>query len=200
MTKRQISFFIGGGGICQAIWILFAFPKLQRHYGTGGVLRGCLLTWPIFFAAAPIPSYFLRQGWTIGFWVFAPILQIVGSGIAMGFSASFPPTHSRLSPLPILNANFYLAGVQLALNDISPSSATLGTLNGVALTMTAAIRTIGPALFTSIFAAGARTQFLSGYLVWAILVPLAALGSVAVRYLPEKAEGKMKADNETEDE
>jgi hypothetical protein len=66
--------------------------------------------------------------------------------------------------------------------------------------MTAGIRTVGPALFTSLFAAGAKTQFLSGYLVWAVLVTLAALGSVAVRYLPEKAEGKLKADDEGEDD
>jgi len=92
------------------------------------------------------------------------------------------------------------AGVQLALNDISPSPSTLGTLNGVALTMTAGIRTVGPALFTSLFAAGARTQFLNGYLVWVVLVTIAALGSVAVRYLPEKAEGKLKDDDEGEDE
>ena len=86
------------------------------------------------------------------------------------------------------------------MNDISPSPTTLGTLNGVALTMTAGIRTVGPALFTSLFAVGAKTQFLNGYLVWVILVAIAALGSVAVRYLPEKAEGKLKDDNEGDEE
>ncbi|PMD30438.1 MFS general substrate transporter [Hyaloscypha variabilis F] len=177
LTPQQISFFIGGIGVSQAIWLLFAFPILQRRYGTGGVLRGCLFMWPIFFAAAPVCNYFLRQGWTTAFWITAPVLQIGGSGVAMGFT-----------------------GVQLALNDISPSPSTLGTLNGVALTMTAGIRTVGPALFTSLFAAGARTQFLNGYLVWVVLVTIAALGSVAVRYLPEKAEGKLKDDDEGEDE
>lgn len=62
--------------------------------------------------------------------------------------------------------------------------------------MTAGIRTIGPALFTSLFAADAKTQFLGGYLVWAVLATLAFLGSVAVTYLPEKAEGKWKANDE----
>jgi hypothetical protein len=97
-------------------------------------------------------------------------------------------------------ANFFLAGVQLALNDISPSPSTLGTLNGVALTMTAAIRTVGPAIFTSLFATGARTQFLNGYLVWVVLMGIAIAGSAAVRYLPEKAEGKLKDNDESEDE
>ncbi|KAE9372585.1 MFS general substrate transporter [Stipitochalara longipes BDJ] len=177
LTPRQISFFIGGIGISQAIWLLFAFPILQRRYGTGGVLRGCLFMWPIFFATCPVCNLFLRRGWTTAFWIIAPLLQIGGSGVAMGFT-----------------------GVQLALNDISPSPSTLGTLNGVALTMTAAIRTVGPALFTSLFATGANTQFLNGYLVWVVLVAIGVLGSVIVRYLPEKAEGKLKDDDEGEDE
>lgn len=84
------------------------------------------------------------------------------------------------------------AAVQLALNDISPSQQSLGTLNGIALTLTAAIRTVGPATFTSLFAVGARSQFLNGYLVWAVLILVGLLGSVCVRYFPEKAEGKVK--------
>jgi len=66
--------------------------------------------------------------------------------------------------------------------------------------MTAGIRTFGPVLFTSLFAVGAKTQILDGYLVWVVLVTIAVLGSVAVRYLPEKAEGKLKDDDEGEDE
>jgi hypothetical protein len=195
-SPRQISFFIGGGGLAQAIWLLFAFPMLQRRYGTGAVLRGCLSVWPIFFASAPLCNMFLRNGWTTGFWIIAPVLQIGGSGVAMAFS-NFPFTYTFF-PLSYLTS--FLAGVQLALNDISPSPSTLGTLNGVALTMTAGIRTVGPAIFTSLFATGARTQILNGYLVWVVLISVAIAGSAAVRYLPEKAEGKLKDVNEGEDE
>ena len=73
-------------GVSQAIWLLFVFPPLQRKIGTGDVLRLCLYAWPIFFAAAPICNAFLRKGWTTAFWIVAPILQIGGSGVAMGFS------------------------------------------------------------------------------------------------------------------
>jgi hypothetical protein len=85
-SPRQISFFIGGGGLAQAIWLLFAFPFLQRRYGTGAVLRGCLSVWPIFFASAPLCNMFLRNGWTTCFWIIAPVFQIGGSGVAMAFS------------------------------------------------------------------------------------------------------------------
>ena len=82
----QISLFLGGIGISQALWLLIAFPILQHRYGTGGVLRGCLYAWPIFFASSPICNMFLRKGWTTAFWVTAPTLQFAGTGVAMAFS------------------------------------------------------------------------------------------------------------------
>ena len=84
------------------------------------------------------------------------------------------------------------AASQLALNDIAPSHATLGTLNAIALAVVAGIRAFAPVLFTSIFAAGVKTQFLWGYLVWAVLVALTLVLMVALRWLPAKAEGKLK--------
>jgi len=84
------------------------------------------------------------------------------------------------------------AAVQLALNDIAPSPQTLGTLNALALTLVSGLRAVAPALFASIFATGARTQILDGYLVWYVLVLLALALTVTVRWLPEKAEGKLK--------
>ncbi|TVY80317.1 Efflux pump azaK [Lachnellula suecica] len=168
-STLQNSAFLAAVGISQSIWLLFIFPPLQRKFGTGGILRGCLYAWPIFFASAPIANLFLRKGWTTAFWILTPILQIGGSGVAMAFTA-----------------------VQLALNDVAPSHETLGTLNGIALTLVSGIRTVGPAIFTSIFAVGSESQILYGYLVWVVLVAVALLGLIPLHYLPEKAEGKLK--------
>ncbi|TVY87934.1 Efflux pump [Lachnellula willkommii] len=168
-TPLQNAAFIAGIGVSQSLWLLFVFPPLQHKIGTGGVLRLCLYAWPIFFISAPVCNAFLRNGWTTAFWVVAPIVQIGGSGVAMAFT-----------------------GVQLALNDIAPSQQSLGTLNAIALTMTSGIRTVGPAAFTSLFAAGAKTQFFHGYLVWVVLVLVGLLGLIPLAYLPEKAEGKLK--------
>lgn len=90
------------------------------------------------------------------------------------------------------------AAIQLALNDIAPTHATLGTLNAIALTLVSAIRAFAPALFSSIFATGVRLDFLDGYLVWLILVTLALGYTVAIRWLPEKAEGKLKGEGNDE--
>jgi len=86
--------------------------------------------------------------------------------------------------------------VQLALNDIAPTHSTLGTLNAVALTLVSGIRTIGPALFASIFATGIKTQILNGYLVWLVLVLIVLPGTIGIRWLPKKAEGKIADDEE----
>jgi hypothetical protein len=91
-----------------------------------------------------------------------------------------------------------LAGVQLALNDIAPSPTTLGTLNALALTLVSGIRAVAPALFASLYATGARTQIFYGYLAWVVLVVIGLGYTVAVRWLPKKAEGKLKGDGDSE--
>lgn len=79
--------------------------------------------------------------------------------------------------------------VQLALNDIAPSHATLGTLNAIALTIVTATRGIAPALFASIYAFGLKTQIFGGYLIWVVLALLAIALIPVLRWLPAKAEG-----------
>ena len=85
-TPLQISLFMALGGISQAVWLLLIFPPLQHRFGTGGVLRGCAAVWPLFFFAAAAGNLFLRQDWTLAFWIVAPVSMVVGSGVAMAFS------------------------------------------------------------------------------------------------------------------
>ncbi|PBP26011.1 major facilitator superfamily transporter [Diplocarpon rosae] len=170
-SPLQISFFLGTVGIAQGIWLLLFFPMLHQKYGTGNILRGCYLAWPFFFAASPLCNFFLRRGWTTAFWIVAPTFQIAGSGVAMGFTC-----------------------IQLALNDVSPSPNTLGTLNALALTLVSATRTVGPAIFASMFAFGAHSQVLGGYLIWVVLISIALMGLVSLRWYPERAEGRLEND------
>lgn len=80
----------------------------------------------------------------------------------------------------------------MAVNNITPTPAALGTLNGVALTLVAGIRATAPALFASLFAFGARTQILGGYLIWLVLIVMAMAIAVLVLYIPAKADGRPK--------
>ena len=87
-------------------------------------------------------------------------------------------------------------GVQLALNDISPNHRALGTLNALALTLVCGIRAIAPALFASLFAVGVSGHILGGHLVWVVLVGIAVALVGAMRWLPAKAGGKPKREEE----
>lgn len=86
-----------------------------------------------------------------------------------------------------------IAACQLAINDISPSPETLGTVNAISLTLNSGLRSVVPALFGSIYATGVTKQILNGYLAWLILVLLAIVYRGSLQWLPAKAEGKIKS-------
>lgn len=85
-TPFMISLFLGVGGLSQALWLLLAFPLLQHRFGTGGVLRGCALVWPFFFAAVPVCNILLKHHSKVPFWAIAWTANVLGSGVAMAFS------------------------------------------------------------------------------------------------------------------
>ncbi|CAG7991674.1 unnamed protein product [Penicillium salamii] len=171
-TPLQISLMMGLNGAAQAIWLLLVFPPLQRKIGTNGVIRLCASAYPAFFMLCPIGNVLLRRGTEASinaFWVFVPLTLTIGCGVSMSFTA-----------------------IQLALNDIAPSPRVLGTLNALALTGISGLRAFNPALFTTLFAIGARTQLAGGYAIWILLVLLSSSLSFAVRYLPAPKEARKR--------
>jgi hypothetical protein len=166
-SDAQIALFLAIAGGSQALWMLIAFPFLQRRFGTGAVLGGCAIGWVLYTAASPALNEVLRARWTLAFWILGPIAVFLGSSVAMAYACT-----------------------QLCVNDITPSPAVLGTLNALALTVSTGIRTFSPILATSIFAWGVKWGFAHGHLAWAVLILLAALLNVSVCFLPEKAKGR----------
>ncbi|KZV92455.1 MFS general substrate transporter [Exidia glandulosa HHB12029] len=167
-TPAQISGFIALAGASQAIWLLFFFPPLQKRYGTGNVLRGCATMYPIAFAVIPVFNVLLREGKVKLFWATAPAWMALLSGLSMIF-----------------------AGVQLALNDISPGPHAFGTLNGIALSLSSGVRAISPASITSLYAYGVKHQILKGHLAWVVMVAIAAGFGLVLQWLPAKSEGRL---------
>ncbi|KAL2161626.1 hypothetical protein VTH06DRAFT_8188 [Thermothelomyces fergusii] len=161
----QISLILGLNGFAQAVWILLVFPPLQRRIGTNGVLNLCSMCYPFFFAICPLPNLLLRADTSASraaFWILTPILQGVGSGVSMSFTA-----------------------IQLSINDVSPSPLTLGTLNAVALSITSGTRAFAPALFSALFAVGARTQLLWGYAIWVLMIAVSLVFTGISRFMPD---------------
>ena len=91
-SPLMISIFMAINGLSQSIWILIAFPYLQKKFGTGGVLRGCAIAYPFFFIACPLCNAFLRRGWDAAFWVVGLANVVFGSGVSMSFSKFRPLT------------------------------------------------------------------------------------------------------------
>lgn len=84
------------------------------------------------------------------------------------------------------------ACVQLFINDIAPTSAVLGTVNALALTVNSGVRAVMPIAATSVFYAGIKWGWADGHLVWFIFI-LGGLGLiVACAFIPEKAAGKVE--------
>ncbi|KAG9777011.1 hypothetical protein KCU88_g4624, partial [Aureobasidium melanogenum] len=164
-TPFQISLFMGIGGLSQAMWLLVVFPWLQARIGTAGVMRLCATAYPFFFTVLPLCNILLRQHLTAIFWVVACTSLVIGSGVAMSFTA-----------------------IQLVLNDVSPNPQVLGTLNAIALTLVSGIRAFSPALFASLFAASVRSRIWGGHLIWIPMVVLALGFTVVCRWVPEREE------------
>ena len=82
--------------------------------------------------------------------------------------------------------------MQLALNDISPSHETLGTLNAIALAAQSGLRAVAPAVATSIYAVGVKYHILGGQLFWLCQIMLALGLFGLLRLLPVKAKGEVK--------
>ncbi|KAK4248176.1 major facilitator superfamily domain-containing protein [Corynascus novoguineensis] len=163
-SSLQISLMMGLTGFSQAVWILLAFPPLQHRIGTNGVLRLCANVYPVFFAVCPLLNLLLRVGTpaaATAFWIVAPTTLAIGVGVSMSFTA-----------------------IQLALNDVSPSPLTLGTLNALALSITSGLRAFSPALFAGLFAVGVKTQLLWGYAIWVLMVALGLVFTVSSRFMP----------------
>ena len=164
-TYLQISLMMGLNGLAQAIWILLIFPPLHRRIGTNGVLRVCAAFYPFFFALCPFFNLLLRAGTpasVTAFWIVAPAGLALGCGVSMSFTA-----------------------IQLALNDVSPSPATLGTLNALALSVVSGVRAFSPALFAGLFALSVRTQLLWGYAIWVLMVAIGLGFAVVSRWMPD---------------
>ena len=160
-SPLQISLLLGLGGISQAFWLLFIFPPMQRRYGTGGVLRFSGWIFPLGNICNPLLQFMLRKDITTPFWILLPTTTIIGTSAAMAFTC-----------------------VQLCVNDISPSAASSGTMNGLALSLVAGIRAVAPAMFASLFATSVKTQILDGYLIWLVMLSLTLILFVAIRFFP----------------
>ncbi|KAH7125600.1 major facilitator superfamily domain-containing protein [Dendryphion nanum] len=158
---------IGLNGVSQALWLLLAFPPLHRRVGTYGVLVCCAWAWPIFFLSNPICALLRQAGFEAAFWTVGVTNVLIGSGVAMAFTAS-----------------------QLAINDVAPTHETLGLLNAIVLSLASGLRAFVPALSTTIYATGVKYHILGGQLFWVLITMLGCGLLFLMRIFPDEARGR----------
>jgi hypothetical protein len=172
-AERDLPFkFAGGFGLdsgqigllltCYSILGLFlqfcVFPPAARHFG---VLR-CLRITTLF---APIPC------------LLVPFTVLFPTSVSQRFAVLFV-----MGIKCILNAFWFPCAI-IALTNSVPSPHLLGTLNGVATSISAIGRATGPASAGLLFSIGAD----AGYVIvpWFYLACFAGLNYIASRYLIE---------------
>ncbi len=145
------------GFVCMLAQFLL-FPPVARRFGVLNCLRGCSLAFPILYLLIPytvlLPTNLLRQS------AIFSILVLKGWACVFAFPCSI-----------------------IMLTNSASSLRVLGTLNGIATSVSAIGRAAGPALGGAAFTFGVK----HGYVItpWWIFAAISALGAVPVFFIVE---------------
>ncbi|KAI9883438.1 MAG: hypothetical protein M1823_004792 [Watsoniomyces obsoletus] len=159
LGSRQIGFLFTVYGICGILTQFFAFPLLAQRFGILNCLKVSASVCPAVYILAPF-TVLVRDTWAEEVSIF--LLMFIKSVAAM---FAFP------------------CSIILLTNSAS-SLLVLGTLNGIATSVSSLGRAAGPALGGWTFSIGVR----AGYVIlpWWTIALLAVIGAVPVWYLEER--------------
>ncbi|EGF97234.1 uncharacterized protein MELLADRAFT_54351 [Melampsora larici-populina 98AG31] len=87
----------------------------------------------------------------------------------------------------------------MLVNMLSPSSSSLGTLNGIMQTCRALAQAISPMLGTSLFAISISSGILGGNLVWIVLGLISVLAQISSHRIPNEIETRKEGVTSEED-
>lgn len=167
MTLEQIGFILSVNGIGLIFVQLFLFPPLQRRFGAVNLYKWSVPTFTITNLLLPIVTYLvhLKGNTTTMSLAYMTVVMIMRSPGVMCYVCSM-----------------------MLVKMLSPSSTSLGTLNGMMQTCRAFAQAIGPMLGTSLFAISISTGILGGNLVWIVLALISVLAQLCSRRIPNEIE------------
>ncbi|KAI1123594.1 MFS general substrate transporter [Nemania abortiva] len=147
-------------GAFTIVFQLFLFRPLKGRLGNVGTYRGALLGFAITMALMPFLGYVdSKPPFGLGdskIWLYAElgIILVVKNICAVGG----------------------LSCVMLLITNSAPSKASLGTLNGIAQTLSAAGRSVGPFLSGALFTASTHVRPNGEGLAWGLFAGIALIG------------------------
>ncbi|KAI2632864.1 MFS general substrate transporter [Xylaria nigripes] len=150
-------------GIFTILFQLFLFPSLKSRMGNVGTYRGALFGFAVTMFLMPFvgyvdskPVFGLGDG-RIWLYIELGIILIIKNICSVGG----------------------LSSIMLLITNSAPSKATLGRLNGLAQTLSAAGRSVGPFLSGSLFTASTHVQPKGEALVWGVFAGISLFGWIA---------------------
>lgn len=176
LDSERIGLLFTMYGICGMLIQFIIFPPVARRYGVLNCLKVCTLTFPFVYIITPFTAL-LPTPMTQQTAMFA-IMLLKCWGVIFAFPCS-----------------------TILLTNSAVSLRILGTLNGVATSISALGRAAGPAIGGTTFSLGVD----AGYVIvpWWILAVFAALGAIPVWWLVEMegfgGDGGDESENEDDD-
>ena len=171
LDSNRIGLLFTVYGIVGMLIQFFVFPPLARHYGVLPCLKVVTAMFPIAYIITPFTALLPT-----------PTTQQIGLLIVMVIKC-----WASIFAFPCTN---------ILLTNSAVSLRVLGTLNGVAVSISGVGRAVGPVLGGYAFSVGAERGY--GILPWWILGCIGILGAIAPRWLVE-TEG-FGGDNEDSDQ
>ncbi|WPH02642.1 Hypothetical protein R9X50_00550700 [Acrodontium crateriforme] len=164
---------------------LILFPPLSFRFGTVASYRYALLLFPIAYFATPfiatIPSKLPPPAQASGFLVWLGITLVL--------------------IIQVMARTFALPSAAILINNSSPHPSVLGTIHGIAQSVSSATRTVGPVLAGWLYGVGLGHGVVGT--AWWAMAGLAVVGAVAGRWVKEGdgreiwLEGEMEEEEET---
>ncbi|KAG6829997.1 hypothetical protein H0H92_002688 [Tricholoma furcatifolium] len=159
-----IGYILGFYGVCTGVFQALYFSKIIRRVGERGVFVAGIASFAPIFALFPIISIAAQHYGVTGFtWACIALMLFLMIIMDMAFGCIF-----------------------MFITASTPSKRSLGATNGLSQTAVSIIRTIGPAMATSLFSASQELNLLWGYAVYAILFVLTLLAICLALCLPHQ--------------
>ena len=181
MPPRTVGFAMSVLGVIGISLQLFVYPTVNQKLGTLRSYRWFLCLFPFAYCLAPY-------------------LAIVHSSTSPPTQASGPLLWAALAGVVFLHGlarTFALPANTILVNNCSPHPSVLGTLHGIAQSVSSASRTVGPVAAGWLYGLGLRKGVVGG--VWWGLGGVAIMGQVASGWAYEGSGHEILLEGEEEE-
>ncbi|THH19232.1 hypothetical protein EW146_g1881 [Bondarzewia mesenterica] len=170
LSPATIGLCMGAFGIMNGVFQGLYFSKIVRYLGPRRLFMIGMGSFIPLFALFPIINFLARRvGFSLPVWSVLAVQLAIMVVMDMSYGCIF-----------------------LYITSASPNKRSLGATNGFAQTVISVVRTIGPAMSTSLFALTIERHMLWGYGVYIILILITLVSLLVATPLPHEVWGSQE--------